>query len=209
MKFFISFAVVLVLILAYFRLFPSAPINPVLPIEQGQQEVNGHNANVPKGAGAMAPAAEGKGEEGEEAEEAGAAAVAPATPGQTYGAAVVAAGALPMSALPAALGPRDSAQVKLTGTASAVCQARGCWMTLPTADGQQMRVRFRDYAFFVPKDLSGHEVVVSGWAYRRTVPKGELQHYAQDAGKTAREIAAITQDEQQLTFLADGVRVVK
>ncbi|WP_460503842.1 hypothetical protein, partial [Hymenobacter agri] len=72
MKFLLSFAVVLILILAYFRLFPSAPINPVLPVEPGQEEVNGHNADVPKGAGAMAPAAEG-----EEAAEAGAAAVAP------------------------------------------------------------------------------------------------------------------------------------
>ena len=203
MKFLLSFAVILILILAYFRLFPSAPINPVLPIEQGQQEVNGHNANVPKGAGAMAPAGEG-----DEAEEAGAAAVAPATPGQTYGAAITPAGALPMSALLVALGPRDSAQVKVVGKASAVCQAKGCWMTLPTADGKEMRVRFRDYAFFVPKDLSGHEVVVSGWAYRSTVPKSELQHYAKDAGKTDQEVAAITQDEQQLTFLADGVRVV-
>ena len=77
MKYFLSFVVLLVLILAYFRLFPSAPINPVLPIEQGQQEVNGHNADVPKGAGAMAPAAGG-----EEAAEAGALPVAPATPGQ-------------------------------------------------------------------------------------------------------------------------------
>ena len=203
MKFLLSFVVVLILILAYFRLFPSAPINPVLPLEQGQQEVNGHNADVPKGAGAMAPAAEA-----EEGEETGVAAMAPATPGQTYGAAITPAGALPMSALPVALGQRDSAQVKLVGKASAVCQARGCWMTLPTADGKEMRVRFRDYAFFVPKDLSGHEVVVSGWAYRSTVPKTELQHYAKDAGKTKPEVAAITQDEQQLTFLADGVRVV-
>ena len=203
MKFLLYFAVVLVLILAYFRLFPSAPINPLLPIQQGQQEVNGHDTDVPKGAGAMMPAGEG-----EETEEGGAAAVAPATPGQTYGAAFAPAGALAMSALPAVLGSRDSAQVKLMGKASAVCQARGCWMTLPTADGKEMRVRFRDYAFFVPKDLSGHEVVVSGWAYRRIVPKSELQHYAKDAGQTDQEVAAITQDEQQLTFLADGVRVV-
>ena len=202
MKFLLSFAVILILILAYFRLFPSAPINPVLPIEQGQQEVNGHNADVPKGAGAMAPAAEGEEEEGASV------AVVPATPGQVYGAAIMPAGALPMSALPVALGQRDSAQVKLVGKASAVCQAKGCWMTLPTADGKEMRVRFRDYAFFVPKDLSGHEVVVSGWAYRSTVPKSELQHYAKDAGKTDQEVAAITQDEQQLTFLADGVRVI-
>ena len=202
MKYLLSFVVVLVLILAYFRLFPSAPINPVLPVEQGQEEVNGHNSDVPKGAGAMATPKAGEETEG------AAATVAAATPGQTYGAAITPAGALPMSALPTALGTRDSAQVKLVGKASAVCQAKGCWMTLPTADGKEMRVRFRDYAFFVPKDLSGHEVVVSGWAYRSTVPKSELQHYAKDAGKTDQEVASITQDEQQLTFLADGVRVV-
>jgi hypothetical protein len=201
MKFLISFAVVLVLILAYFRLFPSAPINPVLPVPQGQEEVNGHNAEVPKGA------TEDE-ETGEEGEGQGSTSIAPATPGQTYGAAISPAGALPMTALATALGTRDSAKVTLTGKASAVCQAKGCWMTLPTADGKEMRVRFRDYAFFVPKDLSGHEVVVSGWAYRSTVPKADLQHYAKDAGKSDQEIAAITQDEQQLTFLADGVRVV-
>jgi hypothetical protein len=200
MKFLISFAVVLVLILAYFRLFPSAPINPVLPVEQGQKEVNGHNADVPKGAT--------EDEEGEEGEGQGSTSIAPATPGQTYGAAINPSGALPMTALATALGTRDSAKVTLTGKASAVCQAKGCWMTLPTADGKEMRVRFRDYAFFVPKDLSGHDVVVSGWAYRSTVPKGELQHYAKDAGKSEQEIAAIIEDEQQLTFMADGVRVV-
>ena len=206
MKFLLSFVIVLVLILAYFRLFPSAPINPILPIEQGQQEVNGHNADVPKGSGAMNEMNEMN--EAEESEEAAAGPVAPATPGQTYCTAITVANALPMSALPTALGTRDSAQVKLLGKASAVCQAKGCWMTLPTADGKEMRVRFRDYAFFVPKDLSGHEVVVSGWAYRSTVPKAELQHYAKDAGKSAREIAAIDKDEQQLTFMADGVRVI-
>ncbi|OGX87007.1 DUF4920 domain-containing protein [Hymenobacter glacialis] len=133
--------------------------------------------------------------------------VAPAAAGQTFGTVITADGALPISALSVALGSRDSAQVKLVGKAKAVCQAKGCWMTLPTADGKEMRVRFRDYAFFVPKDLSGRTVVVSGWAHRSTVPKADLQHYAKDAGKSGQEIAAITRDEQQLTFMADGVLV--
>ncbi|WP_082115789.1 DUF4920 domain-containing protein [Hymenobacter terrenus] len=200
MKFFVSFVIVLVAILLLVRFFPSAPINPVLPVGP-QKEVNGHGADVPPG-----PSTEGNVEE-EEGEEGPSASVRPATPGQTYGAAISPEGALPMTALPVALGSRDSAQVKLVGKASAVCQARGCWMTLPTADGKQMRVRFKDYAFFVPKDLSGHNVVVSGWAHRSTVPKADLQHYAKDAGKSDQEVAAITQDEQQLTFLADGVLV--
>ena len=201
MKFILSFAGVLVAILLLLKFFPSAPINPVLPVPQGQQEVNGHDAGVPKGAGAQA---EGEEEEGEAP---GQTSVAPASPGQTYGSVVTSAGAVPMSALPTTLGSRDSAQVKLVGKATAVCQAKGCWMTLPTADGQQMRVSFRDYSFFVPKDLSGHTVVVSGWAHRQTVSVADQQHYLRDAGKPEPEIAAITQPRQELNFLADGVLV--
>ena len=197
MKYLLSFVAVLAAILLLVRFVPTAPINPVLPVGP-QKEVNGHDAEVPNGA---------EPDQEEAGEKAPSTSVPPAMPGQTYGAAIGAEGAVPMSALATALGTRDSAQVKLVGTASAVCQARGCWMTLPTADGRQMRVRFRDYAFFVPKNLSGHEVVVSGWAHRSTVPKAELQHYAKDAGKTDQEVAAITEDEQQLTFLADGVLV--
>lgn len=200
MKFLLSFAGVLVAILLYVRFFPSAPINPILPVGP-QKEVNGHNADVPPGLGNDSTQSKAMKEEGPST------LVLPAAPGQTYGAAVGPEGAVPTSALATALGTRDSAQVKLAGKASAVCQAKGCWLTLPTASGQQLRVRFRDYAFFVPKDLRGHRVVVSGWAHRSTVPKAELQHYAQDAGKSDQEIAAITQDEQQLTFLADGVLV--
>ena len=202
MKFLLSFVGVLVAILLFIRFVPSAPINPVLPVEQGQEEVNGHNADVPKGAGA-----EGTDEEEGEGEPQSSTSIAPVAPGQTYGAAVTPAGAVPMSGLNAALGARDSAQVKLVGKASAVCQAKGCWMTLPTAEGKQMRVRFKDYAFFVPKDLSGHDVVVSGWAYRETVSISDQQHYLRDAGKPEKEIAAITQPKQELNFLADGVLV--
>ncbi len=201
MKFFLSFAGVLVAILLLIRFMPTAPINPVLPIGP-QKEVNGHNSDVPTGTSQEM-------DQEEAGEEGASTSVAPAAPGQTYGAAITPAGAVPMTALNAALGTRDSAQVKLVGKATEVCQARGCWMTLPTADGQQMRVRFRDYAFFVPKDLSGHDVVVNGWAYRETVSVADQQHYLRDAGKSEKEIAAITQPKQELNFLADGVLVQK
>ena len=202
MKFLLSFAGVLVAILLLIRFMPTAPINPVLPLGP-QTEVNGHNSEIPTGTSTEM----NEKEQAEEANEKPGARIAPATPGQTYGTVVTPAGAVPMSALNAALGSRDSAQVKLVGKASAVCQVKGCWMTLPTADGKQMRVRFRDYAFFVPKDLSGHNVVVSGWAYRETVSVADQQHYLRDAGKPDSEIAAITEPKQELSFLADGVLV--
>ncbi|OWP65128.1 DUF4920 domain-containing protein [Hymenobacter amundsenii] len=133
---------------------------------------------------------------------------APATPtGQTYGAAISAEGAQPISALSTLLGTQDSAQVKLVGTAHEVCQAKGCWMTMKLADGRDMRIRFKEYAFFVPKDISGKTVVINGWAHRETVPVSDLRHFAQDAGKSATEVAAITEPQQQLNFEADGVLV--
>ncbi|TGE24530.1 DUF4920 domain-containing protein [Hymenobacter aquaticus] len=135
------------------------------------------------------------------------AAAAPAITGKTYGAAITAAGARPISELRQVLGQQDSAQVKLVGTAAEVCQAKGCWLTMTTAEGQPMRVRFKDYAFFVPKDISGKTVVINGWAHREVVPVEDLQHYAKDAGKSAKEVAAITQPEEQLNFEADGVLV--
>lgn len=132
---------------------------------------------------------------------------APAGMGKTFGAPITAAGALPMSELSQALGTQDSVQVKLVGTATGVCQAKGCWLTMATPDGRQMRVRFKEYAFFVPKDITDKTVVINGWAHREVVPVSDLQHYAKDAGKPAKEIAAITQPEEQLNFEADGVLV--
>ncbi|MCC2544983.1 DUF4920 domain-containing protein [Hymenobacter sp. BT175] len=135
------------------------------------------------------------------------AAPAVAVTGKTYGAATTSDGALPLAELPKALGNQDSAKVKLVGTATGVCQAKGCWLTMKTTEGKEMRVRFKDYAFFVPKDLTGKTVVIDGWAHREIVPVEDLQHYAKDAGKSAKEVAAITKPDEQLTFMADGVLV--
>lgn len=143
----------------------------------------------------------------DEKEETAAQAKAQTTPGSIYGTSFAAADARPVGELRQLLGSRDSAQVKLVGTAEAVCQAKGCWLTMALPDGQKMRVRFKDYAFFVPKDITGRRVVVNGWAHREVVSVAAQQHYAKDAGKSAQEIAAITRPQEQLNFEADGVLV--
>jgi len=214
MKPFLAFAAVLALILGYVKFFPtvSEPTSIVAPAPQNvqnQPDASGRQVAPPKPNEAREPVGEEL-EEGpaEAGEGRGAGPVAPAKKGQTYGAAVDETKALAMNDLAAAMGKADSVKVALVGEASSVCQVKGCWMTLPTADGKQMRVRFKDYGFFVPANLSGHRVVVQGTAHREVVPVAHLQHYAKDAGKSAKEVAAITQDEQQLTFMADGVKVL-
>jgi hypothetical protein len=205
MKFILSFAAVLVVLLAILRFFPSASINPVLPVGP-QHEVQGHGADVPVGpTSAVTPGQPCDAEKEDAALAAGGEAAAKA--GQTYGQAINAAGAVPMSGLSAALAGKDSVQIKLVGEAQAVCQAKGCWMTLPTASGEPMRVRFKDYAFFMPKDVAGHQVVVNGWAYREVTSVEHQQHYLRDAHKSEKEIAAITQPKEEINFLADGVLI--
>ena len=94
------------------------------------------------------------------------------------------------------------------GTVSGVCQAKGCWMTITQADGEEMMVKFKDYGFFVPKDITGREVIMHGKAFYQVTPVDELRHYAEDAGKSPEEIAAITEPKRELSFLADGVILV-
>lgn len=103
------------------------------------------------------------------------------------------------------LGDKESAQLKVSGVVESVCQVKGCWMNVKLDNGQTMRVKFKDYAFFVPKDIAGQSVVFEGLAKVKTSSVAELQHYAHDAGKSKEEIAKITEPKRELTFMADGV----
>lgn len=95
--------------------------------------------------------------------------------------------------------------VVLKGEVTGVCQKKGCWMTLKNSEGKDVRVTFKDYALFMPKDISGKEVVIHGVAKKEEISVDDLRHYAEDAGKSSEEIAAITEPGYELTFEADGV----
>ncbi|MGL4632326.1 MAG: DUF4920 domain-containing protein [Leadbetterella sp.] len=99
--------------------------------------------------------------------------------------------------------------IKVSGEVESVCQMSGCWMKLKMADGSSMRVSFRDYGFFVPKDIAGKTVIIEGTPKVKTTSVKELQHYAEDAGKSKEEIASIIEPKTELTFVADGVLIPK
>jgi hypothetical protein len=118
-------------------------------------------------------------------------------------------GAIPAAKVVSKLGDKDQMKTKVTGTVESVCKVKGCWMQVVTEEGQTMRVTFKDYAFFVPKDIAGKTVVFEGEAKKKTTPVSELQHYAKDAGKSKEEIAKITQPLNEVTFVAEGVILKK
>ncbi|QRR03791.1 DUF4920 domain-containing protein [Dyadobacter sandarakinus] len=115
--------------------------------------------------------------------------------------------AIPATQLAGKMGDKEQMHTKVSGTVESVCQMKGCWMKVNTENGGTMRVMFKDYAFFVPKDITGKTVVFEGEARKKLVSVADLQHYAKDAGKSKEEIAGITKPEEELTFIAEGVIV--
>jgi len=102
---------------------------------------------------------------------------------------------------------KDSMDVKIVAPIQSVCQKKGCWMNIDLGNNQSMMVRFKDYAFFVPKDASGRKTVVEGRAFREVLSVETLRHYAEDAGKSKEEIEAIVAPETRLSFEANGVLI--
>ncbi|MCC9135998.1 DUF4920 domain-containing protein [Pontibacter silvestris] len=128
------------------------------------------------------------------------------TVGNTFGSPFSESNPISISMLQQAIAGKDSVQATVSAEIVESCQAKGCWADVKLPDNRTMKVTFRDYAFFLPvEDLKGRTVVFSGTAKKEVVSVDAQRHYAQDAGKPAAEIAAITQPKEELHFVADGI----
>lgn len=108
------------------------------------------------------------------------------------------------------LKPGDTISVKFTTTVNSVCKMKGCWMTLDIPGNEEdLMVKFKDYKFFVPKDIEGKEVVVAGIAFLEETSVKDQKHYAEDAGRSKEQIALITERKRSPGFLAHGVLLKK
>ena len=122
----------------------------------------------------------------------------------SFGAHIDEHGAMAAADLLKQLESKDSVVGKVTAPITAACQKKGCWMTVDLG-GTEMRVTFKDYGFFVPKNSSGHTATMEGVARKEEISVATLKHYAEDAGKSKAEIAAITKPETEYSFEATGV----
>lgn len=134
-------------------------------------------------------------------------AVNEATGEQFFGEKISADGAISLAALNKELSQSDTVKTKLVGKVESVCKKKGCWMNIVSdeAGAEPIFVKFKDYGFFMPLDCEGQKVVMDGIAYKEVTPVDELRHYAEDEGKSAEEIAAITEPVEELKFMASGV----
>jgi hypothetical protein len=134
-------------------------------------------------------------------------AISPAEKGTTYGKGTTANGSIPVDAIDKNI--KDNRfEGKITGKVTEVCQEKGCWMKIQKQNGETLMVKFKDYGFFMPKDIVGKEVVLEGEATVKEVSVKQQKHYAEDAGKSKEEIAKIKSPKKELQFVASGVLVL-
>jgi hypothetical protein len=93
-------------------------------------------------------------------------------------------------------------------TVVSVCAQKGCWMKLDGGEGRLVHVKFKDYAFFVPKDAAGATVVLHGWFEHTVQSVEELRHYLEDEGKH-EEAARVTEPAHTYQIEARGVRLAR
>lgn len=95
---------------------------------------------------------------------------------------------------------------KVNATIEKVCQVKGCWFTIKADDVPiPVRVRMKDYKFFVPMNAGAMPAVVEGTFKRVTISQKEAQHYADDeaanSGQPAKQIEG-PQDSWEFTATA-------
>lgn len=99
----------------------------------------------------------------------------------------------------------DTLAARFGGVVTSVCQAKGCWMKVALEDGEAVMVTFKDYAFFVPKDITGKHIVLNGIAFVEEMSVADQQHFARDSGMREAAISAIKKPKKSYRFEADGV----
>ena len=96
--------------------------------------------------------------------------------------------------------------ILISGTIADVCTRKGCWLVV--SDGsRQMRVTFKDYAFFVPKDSHGRPVLLEGVVSEQEISEEDAKHYAGEATSGPKP-EEITGPQTVVTMEATGVVIL-
>ncbi len=97
--------------------------------------------------------------------------------------------------------------VKVSAQIHQVCQKKGCWFTLATEEVDvPVRVRMKDYGFFVSRNTEGAEAIVEGTLARTTISEEMAQHYAEDVAEhTGEEPEQVEGEQDTFEFTATAI----
>ena len=131
----------------------------------------------------------------------------PANTGMTFGVLTTEKDAVSATELASVLKDKEPKEIKVKGKVVEVCKAEGCWLRMETAGGTMM-IRMKDHKFFVPVSMQGKTIVADGTATLKETSVDMLRHYAEDAGKSKEEIAAIKEPKKEIVLQANGILVL-
>jgi hypothetical protein len=94
--------------------------------------------------------------------------------------------------------------ILIEGKVGPVCQSKGCWMTFEDKENS-VRMTFKNYGFFVPKNSAGNMVTAQGRLEFKTESVKDQVHYLKDAGAKEEEIKKITAPKKVYNFVASGL----
>jgi len=91
----------------------------------------------------------------------------------------------------------DGKTVLVEGRVADVCSKMGCWMVV-AHEGQTMRVRMKDHAFFVDKQGKGNDCRIEGVVVAKEVDPATVAHFESESRET---------DKMPEKGLAAGTRI--
>ncbi len=95
--------------------------------------------------------------------------------------------------------------VILEGQVVKACQNKGCWLELvPQGAERGIRVTFKDYGFFVPKDSAGHAARLEGAFERNVFSESDANHLIAEGVELTRNPDGTA---TELSFVAAAVEL--
>ncbi|MEZ4267909.1 MAG: DUF4920 domain-containing protein [Myxococcota bacterium] len=99
--------------------------------------------------------------------------------------------------------PANDSVVQLSGVIDQVCKKKGCWLVVRDGD-KTARITMKDYAFVVPLDSQGKQVVVEGTLGVRTFNEAQVKHLESDRGGNPDDVSGT---RTEVVVKASGVRI--
>lgn len=95
--------------------------------------------------------------------------------------------------------------VTVEGEIENVCRMKGCWMAIATPESPMgVRVTFKDYGFFVPRDARGLVARMEGVFSASELSKEDADHLESEGAELSRNADGTV---TELSFVASGVEL--
>ncbi|MBD1393747.1 DUF4920 domain-containing protein [Mucilaginibacter glaciei] len=128
--------------------------------------------------------------------------------GMVYGTKPSVIAPIPASTLERTMGGKIRQTTAVSGKIIKVTKEKGGWFEMDAGAGKVIAAHFANYNVTLPKQLAGRTVIIEGVAQRVLNPT-DLQHFAGDTVKGAKEHKQQPDANRRLTFEVQGLMIDK